>query len=375
MAVVMQRWYLKKHTTENIKLFMKFFNEDQKNALESIEYAQQIAFAPVVFQATLALRDLGILELVHRAGKEGITAQEVVEKSGVSVYGVRVLLEAGLGIGLVIFNDEKYFLTKTGHFILHDEMTRANMDFVQDICYRGLFQLKDSILHGKPEGLKSLGDWPTVYVGLSQLKPQEQKSWFAFDHYYSSDSFPLVLPHIFSGKPKKILDIGGNTGKFALKCVAHDPEVEVTIADLPGQLRMAEKNIRDAGFEGRVKFYEINILDPNAPLPGGFDVIWMSQFLDCFSESEIVSILQRCKPALSASGQIFILEPFWDRQKFRVSAFCLQMTSLYFTNIANGNSQMYHSGLFSSLVEQAGLRVDSIADNIGVSHSLMKCKV
>ena len=52
------------------------------------------------------------------------------------------------------------------------------------------------------------------------------------------------------------------------------------------------------------------------------------------------------------------LEPFWDRQKFRASAFSLQMTSLYFTAMANGNSQMYASGLFLSLLKDAGFAVE-----------------
>lgn len=353
---------------------MKFFNSDERNALESIEFAQYIAFAPVVFQATIALRDLGILAIVEKAGKEGITTTEIVSETGLPAYGVRVLLEGGLGIGVLIINDDRYSLTKTGHYILQDEMTRANMDFVQDICYRGLFDLTKSIQTGKPEGLKTLGNWPTIYEGLAYLKPQEQKSWFAFDHFYSSDSFPVVLPHVFDSNPKKILDIGGNTGKWALKCAAYNNEVNVTIADLPGQLRMAESNITKAGFSDRVTFHQINILDESAKLPTGHDVIWMSQFLDCFSESEIISILKRCHEALDDNGQVFILEPFWDRQKFKVSAFCLQMTSLYFTNIANGNSQMYHSGLFTELIEAAGFQVTDRIDKIGVSHTLLKCR-
>jgi len=352
---------------------MNFFNEDKLSALESIELAQRIAFAPVVFQATLALRDLGILTMLNKAGSQGMKATEIVNQTSLSDYGVRVLLEAGLGIGLLIINNEHYSLTKTGHYLLQDEMTRVNIDFVQDICYRGLFDLKKSIETGKPEGLKTLGNWSTIYEGLAHLKPQEQKSWFAFDHFYSSDSFPVVLPHVFKDQPGKILDIGGNTGKWAIKCANYNENIQVTIADLPGQLKMAQANIEKAGHSSRVSFYEINILDKAAALPKNYDVIWMSQFLDCFSEDEIVSILERCFSALNDRGQVFILEPFWDCQKFKVSAFCLQMTSLYFTNIANGNSQMYHSGLFTKLVEKAGFTVTERIDNIGVSHSLLKC--
>jgi hypothetical protein len=73
-------------------------------------------------------------------------------------------------------------------------------------------------------------------------------------------------------------------------------------------------------------------------------------------------------------AHVFILEPFWDRQRFATSAFCLNMTSLYFTAIANGNSQMYRSDLFFSLIEKAGLCIDSMPDNIGGSHTLLKCR-
>lgn len=351
------------------------FTEDSKTALQAIEDAQKIAFAPIVFQAALALRDFGILQTLANQSTIGLTAQEIHRQVSLSPYGLRVLLEAGLGIGLLTFMDERYHITKTGLYILNDEMTRANMDFVQDICYRGMHDLKGSILEGKPTGLKTLGNWATIYEGLSILPSQEQKSWFAFDHFYSSDSFPVVLPHVFAHKPERILDIGGNTGKWALKCFEYDTDVKVTIADLPGQVNLALANITAAGYGDRIHFYPVNLLDDSQPLPVGFDVIWMSQFLDCFSEDEIVSIIRRCVPALNPGGKIFILEPFWDRQKFEVSAFCLQMTSLYFTNIANGNSQMYHSGLFASLIEKGGLRVTNCIDNIGVSHSLMICEL
>ena len=63
------------------------------------------------------------------------------------------------------------------------------------------------------------------------------------DHFYSDGSFPLVLPIIFKHNPKKIFDVGGNTGKFSLQCVRYDNDVSVTIVDLPQQVEMANKNI------------------------------------------------------------------------------------------------------------------------------------
>lgn len=353
---------------------MNFFSKDKKSAFEAKEAAQWIAFGPVIFQAARVLRNSGILKLIEDSGKTGLTNEEIAEKLKLSNYGVRVLLESGLGLGLVLVNDKKYTLGKTGYFILHDSLTRTNMDFVHDVNYKGLFYLDESIEKGKAEGLKEFGDWPTIYEGLSQLPPHVQKSWFSFDHYFSDDAFPLVLPMVYKDGVKKILDIGGNTGKWAIASTKFSPDVHITIMDLPGQLNVAKKRIEELGLNDRVDFKPVNILDETVKFPKGFDVIWMSQFLDCFSEAEIVSILKRCYEALDENGQVIILEPYWDRQKFEVAAFCLQQTSIYFTALANGNSQMYSAEVFFKCVEDAGFEIVEQTDHIGLSQTLIKCK-
>lgn len=351
-----------------------FYTKDTRTAFESKEYAQWIAFAPVVFQATRALRNLGILQAIHNAGSTGITLEKLSEQLTIPDYGVRVLVEAGLGIGLLLSNEEHYTLTKTGYFIISDELTKVNMNFVHDVCYEGLFSLEQSVVSGRPEGLKKFGSWNTVYEALSQLPATVQKSWFEFDHFYSDDSFPETLPVIFKNKPKTLLDIGGNTGKWALTCLNYDNDVTITIMDLPGQINMAKTNIENAGLSNRVNFYPTNVLNLENPFPKGFDIIWMSQFLDCFSDEQIVSILKRCTDSLNSNGTVYIMELFWDKQRFKAASFSLQMTSLYFTNIANGNSQMYKSGTFYKLIESAGLRVEEEINEIGISHTLLKCK-
>ena len=144
--------------------------------------------------------------------------------------------------------------------------------------------------------------------------------------------------------------------------------------DLPGQLRNAEQSLRAADLLDRVRFHEADLLAETTEVPRGFDAIWMSQFLDCFSEAQIVSILRRCVAALGPGAKIYILEAFWDRQRFAAASFCLQMTSLYFTAMANGNSQMYRSDTFLACVHAAGLEVEQQHDELGVSHTLLVCK-
>ncbi|HTE32068.1 MAG TPA: class I SAM-dependent methyltransferase [Chryseolinea sp.] len=353
---------------------MDFFDKEKLSAIKAKEEAQWITFAPFVFQATRVLRDSGILSQVE-SHREGITLEELTRNIKLPPYGVRVLVEAALGIGLLTLNDEKYKITKTTYFILHDELTKVNMDFTHDVCYQGMYFLDESIRNGKPEGLSVFGKWNTIYEALSTTMPDKaKKSWFSFDHFYSDYAFPEVLPLVYAHKPQRLLDIGGNTGKWSLQSFAYDQDVRITIMDLPGYVDTAKDTIEEQGYGARISFYPSNLLDEAQPFPTGFDAIWMSQFLDCFSENEIVSILKRCRKALAPDGQIFILETFWDRQRFEASAFSLQQTSLYFTVMANGNSQMYDSKIFIKCIEQAGLRVVDEKDYVGVSHTLLTCK-
>jgi cyclopropane fatty-acyl-phospholipid synthase-like methyltransferase len=209
---------------------------------------------------------------------------------------------------------------------------------------------------------------------LSQLPPDVQRSWFAFDHYYSDGLFPIALPIVFAAQPRRLLDVGGNTGKFTLAAAQYDSQVRISLLDLPGQTAVAKQNIQTAGFADRVTCHDIDFLNPAQEFPGGQDAIWMSQFLDCFGEDQIVSILDRARRALAPNGRIHIVDSYWDRQKHLASRFCLVMTSLYFTCVANGTSKMYHSGDMRACVQRAGLEVEKEVDELSLSHTLFVCK-
>ena len=355
----------------------KAYTREHNKAGEAQEKAYLIAFGPIIFQVGRLMIKFGILDLL-RDSDNGMTQAEIVEQTGLSPYAVKVLMEGSLCIGLVLVDTEtdKFTLSKTGWFLLTDPSIRVNVDMNHDVNYEGWFHLEESLTEGRPAGLKHFGDWPTIYEGLSQLPKQAQDSWFAFDHFYSDHSFDQALQIVFGFKPKTLLDVGGNTGRWALRCVDYDNDVNVTIMDLPQQLEMMRKFTQDKkGFE-RIGGYAINLLDESRQFPTDrhYDVIWMSQFLDCFGENEIVSILTRATKIMDTESHLCIMETFWDRQKYTPSAFSLTMTSLYFTAMANGNSKMYHSDDMARFVRQAGLEVEEIHDGLGHGHSIMVCK-
>lgn len=338
------------------------------SAYEARFEAQRIAFAPVVFQVSKTLRDEGILKRFCEAEPEGLLPSAIEDSTELSRYAVRILLEAGESIGLLQRKGEWLRITKVGHFIESDPMTRVNMNFVQDVCYQGLFHLSAALRSGKPEGLKVFGEWPTIYEGLAELPTQTKQSWFAFDHFYSDTAFRDALKVVQTYQPKSLLDIGGNTGRW-LEMFLGATTSKGALVDLPNQIKMAQDNLRS--YLERVQFFELDLLKDDAEIPSGFDAIWMSQFLDCFSPPEIISILRRVRKGLAKGGKVFILETFSDRQSYEQAKFCLTATSMYFTAMANGNSQMYESKDFLGFLTEAGFRIVEERDGIGLAHTLL----
>ena len=370
---------------ENIK---KVFSREPYNAQQAQEMAHLYSWGPVIFQVCRLMIKYGILDLLHDH-REGLTQDEIARATGLSDYAAKCLLEASLTTHIVLINPDtdKYTLAKTGWFLLRDQMIRADIDFNHDVNYEGWFLLDQALEQGKPAGLKHFGNWPTIYEGLSSLPEHVQKSWFGFDHYYSDHSFDEALGIIVESlklrvessskvesRKFNVLDVGGNTGRFAMRCVEANPNIEVTICDLPQQISLMQQATAGKPGAERIHGVGINILDEaNAfPTDKRYDVIWMSQFLDCFSEAQIVSILRRAAAILDADNRIYIMETLWDRQDYVPAAMSLTMTSLYFTALANGNSKMYNTDDITRLIREAGLEIEAIHDRIGNGgHSIL----
>lgn len=350
-----------------------FFDVSKMSAAQAQYEAQKIAFAPIVFQSVRVLRDSGILKTLHE-NKSGMSIDAVAQNLSMTPYAVTVLLETGFSAGVVAKNEEIFSLTKIGYFLLNDPMTRINMDYNHYVNYLGLYELDKAVESGEPAGLKVFGEWDTIYPGLTSLPADAKKAWFDFDHFYSDSAFGEALKIMGQKSPQRLLDIGGNTGRFSRLCAQTLLECHVTIVDLPQQLAVASVENKEAGLSARIDTYAADMLIEDTRLPSGYDGVWMSQFLDCFGEEDIVKILSKIERSIDDKGKIYILEPMWDRQKYETSAYCLINTSPYFTAMANGKSKMFNLGELTRCIVKAGLVISEIHDNVGFCHSLIVCE-
>ncbi|HRE89379.1 MAG TPA: methyltransferase [Myxococcota bacterium] len=337
--------------------------------------AAKLSFAPMIFQAVRSLKAIGGLDLARERGLRGVTAKDLVSLANVSDYAASLLLEAGLAAGLFAYDEavdpERFVITRLGAFWNLDPMSQVNTEFVHHVCYRGAFDLDRSLRSAAPVGLATISSAPTVYEGLAKLDPEVRSAWFAFDHFYSDGVFQSALEDL-PDNVSHLVDIGGNTGRFARLFAEHRPRARVTLVDLPNQVALAREHLAQTPASDRVEFFPTDLLAFDGQLPAA-DVYWASQFLDCFSPDQIVHILKVVRRSMRPDSRLIIVETFWNRQRYDAARYCVIATSLYFACIANGNSRMYHSETFKDLVRAAGLRIEHERHDMGVSHSLLRC--
>jgi Methyltransferase domain len=339
--------------------------------LDYYRQAHRIAFGPLLFQAARVALDRGLLAALEESAAPGLSPEEAASACGLSLYATRVLLEGCTAAGAVEEDQERYRLGPVGRLLLHDDLVRVNMDFSHDVCYQGAFFLDESLAQERPAGLKVFGSWDTIYQGLMDLPARARKSWLAFDHKYSDTVFPPALASVFDRPVRNLLDVGGNTGKWAMLCLKARADLKITLLDHASQARTAAENAHDAGFQDRLSTHPLDLLDHSQAFPGGFEVVWMSQFLDCFGEPDIIQLLRRGREALAPSGRLMVLEPCWDCQPNAVARDAVMATSLYFTCMANGKSRMFHSQDLCRGFAASGLKL--VAREQQGFHTLFTC--
>ena len=284
----------------------KVVRKNKTSIIDALNDAQYLAFAPLAFQALSSMLDLGIIEFLD---KKPSSEKEIMKSLNLDEYTVRTLLE--IGILNKVINEEKgiFSLTKMGEMFLYDDMTKVNFNYVKDVCYLGASEMTNCFKGRQPRGLqKFVGDYPTIYPALTLLPEKMRKSWYEFDHLYSDNCFEEVFS-IITKKYNSIIDIGGNTGKFEKLCLLHDRNFDITMLDLKVNI----DKIKDEPELKNCKFHPINVLDKSPKYPQMKNcAILMSQFLDCFSKSDILKILADLKKNKDEKTSIYILEPYTD---------------------------------------------------------------
>lgn len=169
---------------------------------------------------------------------------------------------------------------------------------------------------------RHLGRWSGLASILTSGKRPGRQIPFATDRKQAEnllESLDLdareIAPYLLEKLPlkhsKKLLDVGGGLGTYAIAFCRRYPDLQATVVEHPKIAPLARRAIRVADMAKRVRVVSADI--EREPLPRGFDVALLSNVLHAHGTRENRSLLRKLHRSLDPRGRLIVRDVFMHR--------------------------------------------------------------
>jgi SAM-dependent methyltransferase len=251
---------------------------------------------------------LGVIDFVNRHPNS--TCETIGSEFGLNIQGLSLLLELLAANGVVETDRSGPRLTdRFAKALKYRDLLETKIEFADllasDVIERfdlliadparfmaasRVFELFDyrKALERTPENFAATSRWVRLTTALTRYEAA------------------VCLHHHDFGPYRRVMDIGGNSGEFALQlCKAH-PQLDVTVFDLPVVCDIGEEHVSGHPEANRIAFARGDAL--HDPLPEGFDVITFKSMLHDWPRELAERLLTRAVESLNPGGTILIFE-------------------------------------------------------------------
>ncbi|MFT5726507.1 MAG: SAM-dependent methyltransferase [Desulforhopalus sp.] len=286
-------------------------------------------------QAAVRLKIFSVLDPTTQ------TVEEIAKKASTDVRATGLLLDALSAMGLLKKLEFHYTnsdfsttylredsLEYMGHIILHHH-------HILD----GWAQLDKAVCTGKKIEKRSYG------VDI------ERESFLLGMFNLAKGLAPHIAANIDLSGRKRLLDLGGGPGTYAIHFCQANPELKAVIFDRLTTEPIAQKVVNSYALSDRISF-EGGDFNTTSHATESFDVAWLSHILHSNSYDECVQLLQKTADALIPGGLLlvhdFILNTPKDGPEFP-ALFALNML------VGTDKGRSYSDEEITSMLQRAGL--------------------
>ena len=154
----------------------------------------------------------------------------------------------------------------------------------------------------------------------------------------------------------ELLDVGSGPATYPIALCQRFPKLRATIFDLPGTLAISERYVREAGMAERIRLIAGDYR--KAPIPGSYDVIFLSNIIHGESFESNRSLILKLVSNLKPGGQIVVKDHILDDSRTTPPVGAIFSLLMLLTT---ESGRCYSFSEIKSWMEQAGLsRVQQI---------------
>ncbi len=138
--------------------------------------------------------------------------------------------------------------------------------------------------------------------------PAYRRSFTWAMHQRSLKAAKQVAAQLDLKNARSLLDVGGGPGTYALEFLKHNPRLRAGVWDREAALEVARQIAEPVRYGTRLSCYPGDFFD--SPVPGTFDVIWVSNVMHLFSPAENTTLFRKLKRGLNPGGRLLLQDTF-----------------------------------------------------------------
>jgi len=305
---------------------------------------------------TCALHAGAMLDVFTPIGDGAMTAAALAETLGCDARAMDMLLTALAAMGL---------LDKAGPQYRQTETSRKYLD-TRSPDYIGF------VIRHHQRLMASWTELPqAVRTGAPRLDrvhraedPEDREDFLMAMFNLASSIAPRLAKAIDLSGAKRLLDLGGGPGTYAVHFCLENPGLTATVFDLATSEPFARSVSQRYGVSDRVSFTAGDYFQD--AVPGGFDVAWLSQILHAEDPDGCLTILSKTAGGLVPGGTVyvhdFMLDDSLDGPEFP-ALFALNML------LVTPHGQAYGQGQIRDMLARVGFRDITLLDFVGPNDS------
>lgn len=249
-----------------------------------------------------AASDAGIFEALHKL--EEAPAHVVANELKSDPRATRLLMDACVSLSLLVKENDLYKNTPETDFFLvpgsPGDLSKA-IRYNRDV-YPAWGKLNQFVSSGRPV------EKPELHLGDDD---ERTRNFVLSMHGRALGIGKSVLPQLNFDGCKQMLDVGGGPGTYSVLITKDNPDLNSTVIDLPGVVKIANELIESQGMKDRVKTIPGDYR--KTEFPGGNDVVIFFGVLHQEAPDSIYNLFKKAYASLNPGGHIYVMDMMTDR--------------------------------------------------------------
>ena len=305
--------------------------------------AQEIMHMSGAYWAGCAVQAAVQLDMFTALGDRRMELDDLAARTGCDPRALGMLATALAALGFLARDGNTLGATASARrYLSKDSPEYAGFIILHHASLIPLWaQLADAVRTGKPARAGS----------ASHIGSEEEREAFLMGMFNVAvqQAGTIAAAIDLSGR-KRLLDLGGGPGTYAVHFCLANPRLSAIVYDMPTTRRFADDVVRRHKMSGRIDFIGGDFLRDD--IPGGCDVVWISQILHGESPEDAAMLVGKAACSLAVGGVMYIQDFVLDDSRSgpaHPALFSLNML------VGTRGGQSYTDGELRAMMRDAGL--------------------